>query len=209
MQQIKNRLSNGPHAIIAWYSALLGYKTIGQGMGDKKVLSLVRSIIEKEIKPSLIKDNCELSQYIDEFISNFIKRCRSSFKDNCIRVGRDPMRKLQCGERIFGTITLAQKFNIPTPMIEFGAACAIFYSILLINPKDKECRKIKEIYNKNRSVEDVLTYDGEYNGARYHGLNLQKDKDLIRRIKIQFNNLMLSEDIISYHHVEIDNQLSL
>ncbi|BAH06983.1 bifunctional mannitol-1-phosphate dehydrogenase/phosphatase [Clostridium kluyveri] len=209
MQQIKNRLSNGPHAIIAWYSALLGYKTIGQGMGDKKVLSLVRSIIEKEIKPSLIKDNSELSEYIDGFISNFIKRCRSSFKDNCIRVGRDPMRKLQCGERIFGTITLAQKFNIPTPMIEFGAACAIFYSILLINSKDKECRKIKEIYNKNRSVEDVLTYDGEYNGARYHGLNLQKDKDLIRRIKIQFNNLMLSEDIISYHHVEIDNQLSL
>lgn len=209
MQHIKNKLSNGPHAIIAWYSALLGYKTIGQGMGDEKVLSLVKSIIEKEIRAALIKENPELSQYIDEFISNFIKRCRGSFKDNCFRVGRDPMRKLQCGERIFGTITLAQKFNIATPMIEFGAACAIFYSILLINPKDKECRKIKEIYSKNRSIEDVLTYDGEYNGTKYNGLNLQRDRELIRRIKIHFNNLILSKDMAGHDDVEINNQLSL
>ncbi len=208
IQEIKNKLSNGPHAIIAWYSALLGYKTIGQGMGDKKVSLLVKNIIEKEIRPSLIRDTPELSQYIDDFISNFIKRCRNSFKDKCIRVGRDPMRKLQEGERIFGTITLAQKFHISTPMIEFGAACAILYSVLLINPRDKECRKIKDIYDKNNSVEDVLTYQGEYNGAIYHGLNLKKDKDLIRRIKIQFNNLISSEDIMIYHNVQINNQLS-
>lgn len=35
MEMIKNKLSNGTHAIIAWYSQLLGYQTIGQGMGDK------------------------------------------------------------------------------------------------------------------------------------------------------------------------------
>src|SRR5690606_17674725 len=40
IQTIKNKLLNGTHAIIAWYSSLLGYQTIGQGMGDERVITL-------------------------------------------------------------------------------------------------------------------------------------------------------------------------
>src|SRR5690606_13357034 len=41
IQTIKNRLWNGTHAIVAWYSSLLGYPTIGRGMGDERVMALV------------------------------------------------------------------------------------------------------------------------------------------------------------------------
>jgi HAD superfamily hydrolase (TIGR01509 family) len=189
MQVIKNKLSNGPHAIIAWYSALLGYKTIGQGMGDLRVSELVESIIKNEIKPALLTENPECKQYINSIASSFIKRCRASFKDKCSRVGRDPVRKLQYGERIIGTIHLAKKHGLNTRGLEFGAACAIMYSILSIDETDKEALKIKELYEKRFSISDVLTYNGEYNKTKYAGLDASKDSELITSIQEYFNDL--------------------
>lgn len=192
MQDVKNKLSNGTHAIIAWYSSLLGYKTIGQGMGDERVISLVKTVMKKEIRAAILKHDVELTEYVDNFIANFIKRCRYSFKDPCIRVGRDPLRKLQRGERILGTIDLAQKNNVSTPMLEFGAAAGLLYAISLINPNDKECQIIKKLYDKEESIKDVLIYGGNYNGKPYLGLDEKKDADLIERIEKQFKELIES-----------------
>ena len=189
MQEIKNKLSNGPHAIIAWYSALLGYKTIGQGMGDSRVSILAECIIKNEIMPALLKENPNSKQYINSIAQNFLKRCRASFKDKCSRVGRDPMRKLQCGERILGTIALAKKHGLGTRGLEFGAACALMYSILYLNENDVESLKIKELYEKRRSIVDVITFNGECNKTKYVGLELGKDDDLISGIQESFDKL--------------------
>ena len=189
MQEIKNKLSNGTHAIIAWYSTLLGYKTIGQGMGDSRVSKLAENIMKNEIKPALLIENPNSKQYINSITSNFLKRCRASFKDKCSRVGRDPLRKLQYGERIMGTIQLAQKHGLNTRGLEFGVACAIMYSVLSINENDAECLKVKQLYEKNNSIVDVITYNGEYNKSKYAGLDINKDNELILRIQESFNNL--------------------
>jgi HAD superfamily hydrolase (TIGR01509 family) len=189
MQEIKNKLSNGPHAIIAWYSALLGYKTIGQGMGDQLVSRLAKNIIKNEIIPTLLIENPNSKRYIDSTASTFLKRCRASFKDECIRVGRDPLRKLQSGERIIGAIQLAQKHGLSAKGLEYGVACAIMYALLPINENDADCLKIKKLYEKNCSVVDVLTYNGEYNSATYSGLDVQKDKGLLLRVQQSFDSL--------------------
>lgn len=189
MQEIKNKLSNGTHAIIAWYSMLLNYDTIGKGMGDKRVERLIESIIQKEIKPALLIQNPEYGKYIHDFISGFLKRCRNSFKDKCIRVGRDCMRKLQNNERIIGAIKLANKHNIETKGLEFGAACAILTCILEKNPNDSESIMIKKIYDENNSIADVLAFHGEYNKGTYNGLDSDLDKDLIERITNEFIKL--------------------
>ena len=189
MQEIKNKLSNGTHAVIAWYSAILGYRTIGQGMGDPRVSKLAENILKNEIKPALLIENPNSKQYVDSITSNFLKRCRASFKDECARVGRDPMRKLQSGERIIGTIQLAQKHGLDTKGLEFGAACAIMYSLAFANEKDMEALKIKQLYEARHSVEDVLTYNEEYNKSKYTGLDMNKDSELIKGIQESFNNL--------------------
>jgi HAD superfamily hydrolase (TIGR01509 family) len=189
MQEIKNKLSNGTHAIIGWYSALLGYKTIGQGMGDRRVLKLAESIIANEIKPALLKEHPECRQYINATAMDFLIRCRAAFKDDCVRVGRDPLRKLQSGERIMGAIQLVQKHGLSTKGLEFGAACAILYSVQSIDQKDKECQIIKHLYEKNYSVRDVLAYDGKYNKRKYVGLRTVDDPALMIRIQDAFNNL--------------------
>ncbi|XHH10390.1 MAG: bifunctional mannitol-1-phosphate dehydrogenase/phosphatase [Candidatus Bathyarchaeia archaeon] len=189
MQEIKNKLSNGPHAIIAWYSALLGYKTIGQGMGDPRVSGLAEKIIKNEIKPALLIENPNSKQYINSFTQSFLKRCRASFKDACSRVGRDPLRKLQAGERVMGAIKLSQKNGLTTSGLEFGVAAAIMYSLALTHDNDIETQKIKEIYQKNGSIEDVLTYNDDYNKSKYLGLNPNDDHELIMRIKENFETL--------------------
>lgn len=190
LQEIKNRLSNGSHAIIAWYAALLGYRSIGQGMGDERVLALAQSMMHTEIKLPLRSQNPELTEYMNAFIKNFIKRCRVSFKDSCFRVGRDPMRKLQDGERIFGTIRLAQQYGVEPRQLEFGAACGLVYAVRLVNPKDKEAQRIKMIYEKHQDIREVLTFHGDYNGKAYRGLDLKADAELIDRVVAQFEKLM-------------------
>jgi HAD superfamily hydrolase (TIGR01509 family) len=197
MQEIKNKLSNGPHAIIAWYSALLGYKTIGQGMGDPRVSRLAESIMRNEIRPALLRENPDCRQYINSIMSNFIKRCRASFKDETSRVGRDPMRKLQWGERIVGTIQLAKKHGFETGGLEFGAACAIMYSVRSLSQRDSEATKIKELYGKRGLVFDVLTYSGDYNKTKYVGLDAERDRELIQRIQEKLDCLKKELDSTS------------
>ncbi|QEI08754.1 HAD-IA family hydrolase [Pigmentiphaga aceris] len=189
IQAIKNKLLNGTHAIIAWYSSLLGYQTIGQGMGDDRVNALVRRLINDEIKPAMLLESPRLATHVGSFVGRFIQRCKASFKDPCNRVGRDPLRKLQRKERILGSIDLAAKRDIPTPMLEFGIALGILYAVRLLTPDDEECKRIKALYEKDRSVAAVLTWSGPYNGKVYQGLDATRDAALISRISAHFANL--------------------
>lgn len=189
IQTIKNRLWNGTHAIVAWYSSLLGYSTIGRGMGDERVMALVEQLTESEIKPALLRESPELEGVITMLMRPFIERCRSSFKDPCKRVGRDPLRKLRRSERILGSIALARKHGIPTPGLEFAIALAIRYALSDAAQQDLECELIRGIYMRNPSVEAVLTYRGSYNGHPYQGLDAVADASLIAAVAEHFQKL--------------------
>ena len=182
IQAIKNKMLNGTHAIIGWYSALLGYRTIGQGMGDQRVRRLVRRLLEEEIRPAMLAHNPALKTHIDTFVERFLKRCEESFKDTCVRVGRDPRRKLQRKERILGNIELAARHGIATPMLEFGTALGIVYALRYSGSEDKECLWIREVYARRHSVADVLTDASDYQGRAYAGLDALADRALIARI---------------------------
>jgi HAD superfamily hydrolase (TIGR01509 family) len=189
IQTIKNRLWNGTHAIVAWYSSLLGHSTIGRGMGDERVMALVRQLIEQEIQPALLLESPELEGVITMMMRPFIERCRSSFKDPCKRVGRDPLRKLRPRERILGSIALARKHGIPTPGLEFAIALAIRYALSEAAEHDLECELIRSIYARNPGVQAVLTYRGNYNGHPYQGLDPVTDATLIAAVSEHFEKL--------------------
>lgn len=189
IQTIKNRLWNGTHAIIAWYASLLGHETIGRGMGDECVDALVKQLIEREIKPALLRESPELEGVIAMMMRPFLERCRASFKDQCKRVGRDPMRKLQRRERILGSIMLARKHGIPTPGLEFAIALAIRYALSEAGNDDEECQLIRDIHAKNPGVAAVLTYKGPYHGHPYQGLEPPAAESLIASVTEHFDKL--------------------
>lgn len=189
IQIVKNQLWNGAHAILAWYSALLGYPTIGRGMGDERVDTFVRQVIENEIKPALVRESPELGPIIKTLMRPFIDSCRRSFKDPCQRVGRDPLRKLQRRERILGSIALAKKHGIPTPGLEYAIAVALRYALSDVSGDDKECARIRDIYAKDPRVSAVLTYDGPYNHQPYQCLDPVADAALIEAVSEHFAKL--------------------
>lgn len=190
IQTIKNKLWNGPHAILAWYASLRGHATIGQAMGDRHVSALLQQLLKREIEPTLLKHHPSMREVTAPFIQTFLERCKASFKDTCSRVGRDPLRKLQRGERVLGTIAMARQHGIATPALEYGAALAVHYALRSTDEKDKECQLIKEIFAQRGSVADVLTYRGRYNGRPYPGLDPQAHAELIGRIERHFQQLV-------------------
>lgn len=189
IQIIKNRLWNGPHAIIAWYASLLGYSWVGQGMGDPRVAALAERLIRQEVAPALLADNDEMNDAVAAFAQTFLERCKTSFKDPCARVARDPLRKLQRNERILSSIDLASKHDIETPALEYGAALAIHYALRANGSQGSECQAIKQLYEESESVEAVLTHTGSYNGKPYLGMDPVADAVLIKTVSQHFEQL--------------------
>ncbi|NIE78385.1 HAD-IA family hydrolase [Pantoea sp. Ap-967] len=190
IQVIKNRLWNGPHAIIAWYASVLGHAWVGQGMGDARVSALAERLIHQEVAPALVAEYPHMAEVVRSFASTFLERCKTSFKDPCARVGRDPLRKLQRHERILSSIDLARKHAIQAPALAFGAALAIHHALRCPAGKDREAQRIKQLYQASgERVEAVLTYSGDYNGKPYPGLDPIADKPLIDAIAASFQRL--------------------
>lgn len=192
IQIIKNRLWNGPHAIIAWYASLLGHAWIGQGMGDERVNALAERLIHQEVAPALKAEYPQMAEIVDRFAEAFLTRCRSSFKDPCARVARDPMRKLQRHERVLSSIALARRHGIDTPGLAFGAALAVHYALHSTARMDREAQRMKALYEANdERVEAVLTYAGDYHGKPYPGLDAKADAELVAGIAARFKRMPL------------------
>lgn len=188
-QVMKNLLWNGPHAIIAWYASVLGYSWIGQGMGDARVSALAERLIYQEVGPALVAEYPKMADAVADFSKTFLERCKTSFKDPCARVGRDPLRKLQRNERILRSIDLAKKHGIDSSALEFGSALALHCALQCTDSKDQESQLIRSLYQASGSIEAVLTYTGPYNGRAYPGLDPRADAALIKAISEQFARL--------------------
>ena len=195
-QVMKNLLWNGPHAIIAWYAALLGHDWLGQGMGDPRVNKLAQRLIGEAVGPALVAENPHMAEAVAAFSSTFLERCNTSFKDPCARVGRDPLRKLQRNERIFRSIDLARKHGIDSSALEFGAALALHYALRSTDSKELECQQMRSLYRESGSIEAVLTWTGSYNGQPYPGLDPVQDAALIASIAGHFHGPLCAEFVM-------------
>lgn len=191
IEMIKNKLINGPHAILAWLGSLNGCKSVGEAIRLPGMLKLLNYIILQEIAPVLKAEYPDLTD--DELMSYktlFIERCMESKDDPVVRVARDPLRKIESGGRIRGTLELHQKHSLDasTMGLELGIAAAILYSINGCDRSNQECQKISEIYNQRKSFRDVLCYQGSTTSGQYRGLDAERDIQLINKIlnKITF-----------------------
>lgn len=182
---IKNKYINGPHAILAWLGGLMGYTTIAKAIKNPFLLAFIEKMMQFEIAPILMAEFKELSEkYFLTLKNSFIKRCEQNTVDSIIRVGKDPLRKLNSNGCVRGILDLKQKNNLSlaTPRLEKGIAAGIMYAMEMIDPNNEECQKITEIYRKDASFQSILCYKGEYGNGKYAGLHPEKDKEVIANI---------------------------
>lgn len=190
IQTLKNRLWNGPHAIIAWYAALLGHATIGHAMGDTRVQALLDHLLDAELQPALAALYPAQRQRMADLAKTFRMRSAHAFKDPCERVGRDPLRKLQREERVLGSLAMVQAQGGSGSGLALGAALAIWYA--LHHPgaaEEAECATLRALYAPRQSLADVLTWQGDYHGRPYPGLLAERDAALLAAVQGHLDRL--------------------
>ncbi|RYY87847.1 MAG: HAD family hydrolase, partial [Comamonadaceae bacterium] len=190
IQTLKNRLWNGPHAMLAWYGALLGYPTVGHAMGDARVQNLLDQLLDHELIPLLARQHPALQPRLAAFADTFRQRCAHAFKDPCARVGRDPLRKLQRSERVLGSLRAAQAAGNEAPCLAMGAALGLWYA--LHHPdaaQDAECATVAALYAQHGTAGAVLAWQGDYHGQPYPGLDAQEDAAAIAAVTHHFEQL--------------------
>lgn len=192
VQALKNRLWNGPHAIVAWYGALLGHATIGHAMGDDRVLALFEQLTAKELLPALAALYPGQGARAAELLQALRQRCSQAFKDPCERVARDPLRKLQRDERVFGSMRMVMEQQQAASATAFGAALAVWYALKHPSAENNaECALIREAYAARQSLQDVLTLQNTE--LAYQGLNASTDAELISAVQRHFDQLLIDD----------------
>lgn len=173
IQIVKNRLWNGLHSIIAWYGDLLGYESIGIAMGDARIQSLVNTLLHQEVGPGLTKQYPNLHAIIPQLKQSFWESCSLAFKDPCRRVARDPIRKLQLNDRVFGSIQMNIQYGITHEALLFGAALGIVYAMRTTEGQDQQAYTLSQALAIGQSLNHALQHDQQQLCiAKAHYLNV-------------------------------------
>lgn len=126
---------NCGHAIIAYLGFLKGYETIDEAVRDEEIRTTVHSALWNEAGAALRRkhkfDEKEYREYVEKIMGRF---ANPRLKDEVVRVGREPLRKLSKGDRLLGPMNMALECGLPTDNLVKGIAAAFMYD----NAEDKQ-----------------------------------------------------------------------
>lgn len=118
---------NTGHAITAYIGFLKGLETIDQSIQDESVRAIVRPAMEESGAALVQKhgfDADEHTKYIDKIETRFKN---PYIRDEVIRVGREPLRKLGQADRLVGPVKMATEFDLGRDHLLKGIAAAFHY----------------------------------------------------------------------------------
>ncbi|GAK42392.1 mannitol dehydrogenase [Paenibacillus sp. TCA20] len=143
---------NTGHAITAYLGFLAGTDTIEESINNEAIREVVRQAME-ESGEALIKkhgfDKDEHYNYIDK-IENRFKN--PYIRDEVIRVGREPLRKLGANDRLVGPANMAIEYGLPHEGLLTGIAAALHYD----NPQDPQSLELQSLI-KSTGIEAAIT----------------------------------------------------
>lgn len=132
---------NTGHAMTAYIGFLKGYKTIKESIEDQKIEIIVREAM-KESGRVLIErygfNKDEHYKYIDKILERFKN---PYLKDEVLRVGREPLRKLSYNDRLIKPLRGTIEYNLENKNLIYGIAAALSYR----NDDDIQALEMKKI----------------------------------------------------------------
>lgn len=142
---------NTCHAVVAYLGYLQGYTYIYEAIADGTVLKVVRGALGESGQAVIQKygfDQVEQREYGEDFIRRIR---RKELADTVHRVAKDPLRKLEPGERLLGPATLAWEFGITPHYLSLGIAAALRYDY----PQDEASRTLTRMLEEE-GLDQVL-----------------------------------------------------
>ena len=121
-------------------------------MADPEIAAEVHAAMEQS-GAALVRrygfDPAEHAAYIDKIGARFRN---PHIRDEVLRVGREPLRKLGAADRILGPAKMAAEYGLPVDALLRGAAAALRYD----NPADPQSAQLQALI-KERGIEAAVT----------------------------------------------------
>lgn len=115
---------NQGHCLTAYLGARAGHTEIATAIAEPEILEQVREAMyapARALARKYYQPEAELLAHADDLLERF---GNTALHDTVERVGRDPERKLQPGERFLGALDLCNQWGDPRPVLP-GIALAV------------------------------------------------------------------------------------
>lgn len=156
---------NCGHAITAYLGFLKGYATIDEAIRDDGIRGTVRNALLNEGGAALRRrhnfDEKEYGQYVEKTLDRF---ANPKLKDDVVRVGRQPLRKLEKGDRLLGPAHMAREYGLPIDNLAKGIAAAFLYDV----PDDKQSVELQKKVEQQGIEKAVAEITGFEEGSEEH-----------------------------------------
>ena len=158
-EEMKLRLLNGSHSIIAYLGFLSDYKTVSDAMEDKSFKLFIRSVMDDEITPTLSKvEGVDIKEYKSLLIQRFEN---TSLNHKTSQIATDGSQKIP--QRWLSSIQYSIGNNLKTPGLNLAIAAWILYTRGetltggTFEIKDPFKDTFQAIWETSDSIEQVVT----------------------------------------------------
>ncbi len=125
---------NTGHAALAYLGKLRGYETIGESIADEAVRDIVRKVMQQSGEALVKKFGFDHGKHF-EYIESILVRFHNPYlKDDCNRVGRDPLRKLAANDRLILPMMTARGYGLPYDKLLLAIGACLHFD----NPEDPQ-----------------------------------------------------------------------
>ncbi|OAB28332.1 mannitol-1-phosphate 5-dehydrogenase [Paenibacillus macquariensis subsp. defensor] len=155
---------NTGHAITAYLGYLDGIETIEEAINNDSIRKVVRQAME-ESGDALIKKHGFDKEEHYKYIDKIEKRFKNPYiRDEVIRVGREPLRKLGPADRLVGPANIAIDYGLPHEALLKGIAAAFHYD----NSQDLQSKELQEQIAEKGIEAVVSSVTGFTKGSEDH-----------------------------------------
>lgn len=155
---------NTGHAITAYLGNRKGYQTVEQSISDPQIAQEVLAAM-RQSGAALVKKYGFDEQEHEAYIQKIEKRFKNPYiRDEVLRVGREPLRKLGASDRLIGPAMMAAELGLPYDALLRGAAAALHYN----NPEDPQSVELQKLIAQKGAAQAIAQATGLAEGQPMH-----------------------------------------
>ena len=147
---------NSGHAICAYLGYLKVYKYIKERVADPAVGAIFHAAIS-ESGEGLIKEFGFDPDVHHAYVEKIFARYQNPYlEDEVLRVGREPIRKLEAGDRLIKPLVTTASYGLPVDHLIFGAAAALRFDC----PDDPQSAELQKKLRAEGPAAALTAYSG-------------------------------------------------
>lgn len=172
-------LLNGAHATTAYLGYLMGFKYIHEAIRDKTIEKIVVELQKEASKGLNSKHNIPLES-LSEYSNKVIERFKNNYlKDEVVRVGRDPIRKLSNNDRLVSPAKLCLKLGVIPYNLAYGIAAGFAFDY----QNDKSAVEIQDDIKKMGIRKTVIKVTSLEEDSSFINEIVNKYEELIKKYR--------------------------